>query len=179
VEAGGAVDAKKVKPVNPNMLPGVNAYSWWSATTAPTKKVDTAKETEEWLHRKDVHKRTKGGCHDLYTCVDSMFGKKHQSNLQLADEAWKEQHLRQARIAAEQSARMGTRTEKAGSDTLVSTSQVAAHPGAPLLGVLDGDSHQHDAKLPGVEENRWGGKGFWTRLLGAPKKGVKKATLQH
>jgi len=25
-------------------------------------------------------------CHDLYTCVGSMFGKKHQTNLQLANE---------------------------------------------------------------------------------------------
>jgi len=154
-------------------LPGVNQFSWWSAP--PAKKEDEAQLTEEFLHK--AHERgtaqRKGGCHDLYTCVDSMFGGKRKSKLEQANEAWRVRNLRQKRLAAEQAAREAAIKGKVGEDSLVSTSQVEEHPDAPLLGVLAGDSHQHDSKLPGVAENRWGGSRFWSRLLGAPSKGEK------
>ena len=52
----------------------------------------------------------------------------------------------------------------------MSTKQVLQDPQAPLLGLLQGSTHAHTRKLPGVVDNRWGGNKFWDRLLGAPAK---------
>ena len=55
-------------------------------------------------------------------------------------------------------------------DNEVSTKQVLQDPQAPLLGLLQGSTHAHTRKLPGVVDNRWGGNKFWDRLLGSSVK---------
>ncbi|EKX41437.1 hypothetical protein GUITHDRAFT_164357 [Guillardia theta CCMP2712] len=157
-------------------LPGVNAYSWWSEKPEiiAAEKEKMTKQAAAQLRKHPQPVKDKN-CHDLYSCVSSMFsGDKGHSKLSDANMAWKA--LRANHQVAQKQISLRAKPEGVASDVTVSRNQVIKNPQAPLLSFLQPEKQVHDNKLPGVVENRWGGTKFWNRLLGAP---AKKTSVQE
>jgi len=71
--AKSALHTAKKKAVDPHSLPGVNAYSWWSEKS---EKVAAKKAQLASIRRKihaETHRADKTNCHNLYSCIGSMF----------------------------------------------------------------------------------------------------------
>lgn len=146
-------------------LPGVNSYSWWSEKSAKVAAKKAQLAAIRNRIRQETHKQVaKTNCHNLYSCIGSMFsGVEDSSKLSRANSAVMHHQL-QVQLAQHK-----TRSSShLAADHDVSTHTVLQNPQAPLLGLLAGSTHTHTHKLPGVVESRWGGSKFFDRLFGAP-----------
>ena len=146
-------------------LPGVNSYSWWSEKSAKVAAKKAQLAAIRNRIRQETHKQVaKSNCHNLYSCIGSMFsGVEDSSKLSRANSAVMQQQLQM------QLAQPKTRSSShLAADHDVSTHAVLRNPQAPLLGLLAGSTHTHTHKLPGVVESRWGGSKFFDRLFGSP-----------
>jgi len=151
---------------NKHQLPGVNAYSWWSQKS---EKVAAKKAQLAALRhriRQETHTSVaKTNCHNLYSCVGSMFsGHEDSSKLALANR--QVLHHQQSLALLKRPVKHG----KLAADHDVSSAEILNNPQAPLLGILSGGGNVHTNKLPGVAESRWGGTKFFDRLFGTPNK---------
>mmetsp|Transcript_47273 Transcript_47273/g.73877 ORF Transcript_47273/g.73877 Transcript_47273/m.73877 type:complete len:369 (-) Transcript_47273:62-1168(-) len=171
MSVAAALNGKTKVKTATKKLPGVNRYSWWSMTP---EKVAAKEMMAKLKYKMPVPKQKVHNCHNLYSCVGSLFdGKSHSSEskeLDAANKAWSVKH-------AQELAKKGmTKHPKldsdsfSGNDRMVSRNTINKDPDQPLLGALDGSTRSHDKKLPGVVESRWGGTKFWDRLLGAKDK---------